>query len=52
VDSAAPVSSDYGPRGNAFNGGVRGVQFDISGAEPVDYVVKPEDALRIAMARQ
>jgi arylsulfatase len=51
-DSGAPVSPDYGPRGNGFNGRIKGVQLDISGAEPVDHLVKAEDAIRIALARQ
>jgi arylsulfatase len=52
-DSGAPVSEDYGPRGNSFNGYVKGVQLDISeGAESAEHLVKPEDAIRIAMARQ
>jgi arylsulfatase len=51
-DSGAPVSEDYGPRGNSFNGRIKGVQLDISGAENVDHLVKAEDALRIALARQ
>ena len=28
-DSGAPVSPDYGPKGNAFNGRVKGVQLSI-----------------------
>ena len=52
-DSGAPVSEDYGPTGNAFNGRVKGVQLAIAeDAESADHLVKPEDALRIAMARQ
>ena len=52
-DSGAPVSEDYGPTGNAFNGRVKGVQLAIAeDAESVDHLVKPEDAIRIAMARQ
>src|SRR5262249_48896574 len=52
-DSGAPVSQDYGPRGNAFNGTVRGVQLAIGGAaERSDHLVSPEEAIRIAMARQ
>ena len=51
-DSGAPVSPDYGPRGNGFNGRIKGVQLDISGAESVDHLVKPEDAIRIALAQQ
>jgi arylsulfatase A-like enzyme len=52
-DSGAPVSDDYGPTGNAFNGRIKGVQLAIAeDAESVDHLVKPEDAIRIAMARQ
>jgi len=52
-DNGAPVSEDYGPRGNAFNGEVRGVQLAIAdAAENADHLVSPEDAIRIAMARQ
>jgi hypothetical protein len=44
---------DYGPRGNAFNGRVKGVQLAIDeAAESLDHLVSPEEALRIAMARQ
>jgi len=31
-DSGAPVSEDYGPRGNAFNGVVKGAQLSIAEA--------------------
>jgi len=52
-DSGAPVSPDYGSRGNAFNGTVKGVQLAIGdAAESSDHLVSPEDAIRIAMARQ
>jgi len=52
-DSGAPVSEDYGPRGNAFNGRVKGVQIAIDdAAENSDHLVSPEEAIRIAMARQ
>jgi arylsulfatase len=52
-DTGAPVSPDYGPQGNEFNGTVRGVQLAIAdAAESVDHLVSPEEALRIAMARQ
>jgi arylsulfatase len=53
MDSGAPVSPDYGPKGNAFNGRVKGVQLAIiESAENSDHLVNPEDAIRIAMARQ
>src|SRR6201991_5025174 len=52
-DSGAPVSLDYGSRGNAFNGRVKGVQLAIAdAAENSDHLVSPEEAVRIAMARQ
>jgi arylsulfatase len=52
-DTGAPVSPEYGPRGNAFSGRVRGVQIAIAeAAEDADHVVSPEEAIRVAMARQ
>jgi arylsulfatase A-like enzyme len=52
-DTGAPVSPDYGSRGNAFNGRVKGVQLAIAeAAESSDHLVSPEDAIRVAMARQ
>jgi len=53
VDTAAPVSQDYGPRGNEFTGQVKGVEIAIAAAaENVDHLVVPEEAVRIALARQ
>lgn len=52
-DSGAPVSPDYGPVGNAFNGEVRGVQLSIADdPNNSDHLVKPEDAIRAALGRQ
>ncbi|WP_115028243.1 arylsulfatase [Acetobacterium bakii] len=52
-DSGAPVSPDYGSQGNDFNGEVRGVLIEISeGSENSEHMVSPEEAIRIAMARQ
>jgi arylsulfatase len=52
-DTGAPVSPDHGPRGNAFNGRVRGVQIAIAEAAKAEaHMVSPEEALRVAMARQ
>jgi len=52
-DSGAPVSPDYGPQGNGFNGTVKGVQLAIAdAAESLDHLIDPENALRLAMARQ
>jgi arylsulfatase len=53
MDTGAPVSPDYGPRGNEFNGEVRGVQLAIADAsKSADHLVKPEEAMHLAMARQ
>jgi arylsulfatase A-like enzyme len=52
-DSGSPVSQDYGPRGNEFTGRVKGVEIAIAeAAESSDHLVSPEDAVRIALARQ
>ncbi|MEI7900490.1 MAG: arylsulfatase [bacterium] len=52
-DSGAPVSPDYGPQGNAFNGTIKGVLLSIAD-DPAnsEHMVNPEEAIRIAMARQ
>ena len=51
--TGSPGSPDYGPRGNEFSGHIRGVQLAIAeDAESVDHLVSPEEAVRIAMARQ
>jgi arylsulfatase len=52
-DTGAPVSQDYGPRGNEFTGRVKGVQIDISGvAADADHLISPEEVVRVALARQ
>jgi arylsulfatase len=52
-DTGAPVSPDYGARDNEFNGKVKGVQLAIAAAaKDADHLVRPEDALQLAMARQ
>jgi arylsulfatase len=52
-DGGSPVSPDYGPRGNAFNGLVKGAQIAIAeAAENSAHLVAPQEAVRIAMARQ
>ncbi len=50
-DSGAAVSPDYGPVGNAFNGVVKGVLLSIAD-DKGEHMVSPEDAVRVAMARQ
>lgn len=52
-DTGAPVSPDYSSEGNAFNGKVKGVQLAIAeAAEDSDHLINPEDAIRMATARQ
>jgi arylsulfatase len=52
-DTGSPVSEDYGPRGNEFNGTVKGAQIAIAeDAVSLDHLVSPEQAVHIAMARQ
>ena len=52
-DTGAPVSEDYGPVGNAFNGEVKGVLIAIDeAAEDSDHLILADDAVRVAMARQ
>ena len=52
-DTGSPVSQDYGPRGNEFTGRVKGVEIAIAkAAEHADHLVSPEEAIRIALARQ
>lgn len=52
-DTGAPVSTDYGSRGNEFNGEVKGVLLSIEEAtEDPDHMVDPEVAIQMAMARQ
>jgi arylsulfatase A-like enzyme len=53
VDTGAPVSPDYRPGANAFNGRVKGVQIAIAeAAETEGHMIAPEEAIRIAMSRQ
>ena len=51
ADTGSPASPDYGPSGNTFTGGIDWVQLDL-GHDSHDHLIKPEDRLMIAMARQ
>jgi len=51
ADSGSPASPDYGPTGNTFTGEINWVQIDIGG-ESHDHLIRPEDRIKIAMARQ
>jgi arylsulfatase len=50
-DTGSPTSPDYGPADNEFSGEIAWVRIDI-GDDSQDYLIKPEDRLNIAMARQ
>ncbi len=52
-DTGSSVSQDYKPTENTFTGTVKGVQLAIAeDAVSLDHLVKPEDAIQMAMARQ
>ena len=52
-DTGAPVSQDYGAHGNEFTGSVKGVEIAITADDMgADHLVSPQEAIRIALARQ
>jgi hypothetical protein len=51
ADTGSPSSPDYGPTGNKFTGEIDWVQIDL-GDDSQDHLIKPEDRLTVAMARQ
>jgi arylsulfatase len=52
-DAGEPVSEDYGPKDNAFNGQVQWVQVDVdAAAADADHLVGAEERFNLAMARQ
>ncbi len=51
AETGSPTSPDYGPTGNKFNGEIDWVQIDI-GSDSQDHLIKPEDRLTVAMAKQ
>ena len=52
-DLGEPVSPDYGPRDNAFNGKVNWVQIDVdAAAKDVDHTIGAEERFHLIMARQ
>jgi len=50
-ETESPVSPDYGPRDNEFNGEVNWVQIDL-GLDDQSHLITPEQRLSFAMARQ
>ncbi|HSZ37046.1 MAG TPA: arylsulfatase [Acidimicrobiales bacterium] len=51
ADLGTPVSEEYPPTGNEFNGKIRWVQINVDESSS-DHLVHPEDRLRVIMARQ
>jgi arylsulfatase len=51
ADNCSPISDDYAVAANRFSGIVNWVQLD-QGTDSHDHLIKPEDRLRVAMARQ
>jgi arylsulfatase len=52
-EAGEPVSEDYGPKGNAFNGSINWVQIDIdAAAQDLDHTIGAEERFMVAMARQ
>ncbi len=53
VEAGSPVSPDYGPRGNAFNGEVNWVELDVDkDALDADHFLTGAERFRVAMALQ
>lgn len=50
-DSGTPVAPDYDTPGGAFTGAIHWVQVD-TGPNGADHYIRPEERIRIAMARQ
>jgi arylsulfatase A-like enzyme len=51
ADTGSPASPDYGASGNKFTGEINWVQIDI-GDDGHDHLIRPEDRINIAMAKQ
>ena len=53
IEAGSPVSPDYGPRGNAFNGEINWVELDVDkDALDQDHFLAPEERFHVAMALQ
>ncbi|MBI5839200.1 MAG: arylsulfatase [Chloroflexi bacterium] len=53
MEAGSPVSPDYGPRGNAFNGEVNWVEIDVDKeALDQDHILTGEERYHVAMALQ
>ena len=52
-EAGEPVSTDYGPRDNAFSGKIGWVRIDIDeAAQDADHLIGAEERFNLAMARQ
>jgi arylsulfatase A-like enzyme len=51
ADTGSPASPDYGASGNKFAGEIKWVQIDV-GDDSHDHLIRPEDRINIAMAKQ
>ncbi|MFC0453194.1 arylsulfatase [Rhodococcus jostii] len=51
IDVASPVSSEYGPTGNGFNGDIAWARIDI-GQDDHSHLADPEHRMTIAMTKQ
>jgi arylsulfatase len=53
VEYGSPVTEDYGPRGNSFNGDVLWVEIDLGDlGDDHDHLISPADRLRVAFGTQ
>jgi hypothetical protein len=53
MEAGSPVSPDYGPRGNAFNGEVNWVELDVDkDALDQDHYLTGEERFKVALAVQ
>jgi arylsulfatase len=52
TDSATPVSDDHGPKDSRFTGVIDWVEIDLGdAAADTDHLIRPEERLRVAIAR-
>ncbi len=53
MEAGSPVTPDYGPKDNAFNGEINWVEIDVDKAAlDQDHILTGEERVRIAMACQ
>jgi hypothetical protein len=53
LDAGEPVSPNYGPRDNEFNGKVKWVQIDIdAAAKDIDHMISEDERFKLIMMKQ